>query len=213
MADDEVPTQTPSPSVAAMPQPATVVKPPHPPTVDNTELLEATRSAGSVGRRPRISDLLDDTIIAKPLSMGEGFFGLKPKNPDVILRAIAFNVSTNDGPSYLRYEQAKSQGYANATVADVAGTVPTSFVHDSGQRICNGDLIMMKISRSLYRGALKWKDQQAIRATKRIGAIDQGNAEIRKAMEETNMPPRLARKLQPFSPSPSEFAKDFGERD
>ena len=68
----------------------------------------------------------------------------------------------------------------------------------------------MKIDKATYRGALKWKDQQAIRATKRAGAVDEGNREIRRAMEETNMPQNLARKLQPFSPSAEEFRKDFG---
>jgi hypothetical protein len=215
---DQTP-QTPTPPTAqqgsavndvfwAKPTPQT-----HPPTVDNKDILvQAARSAGSVGRRPSLTnDLFDDTIVAKPLSMGEGFFSSRPKNPEVVFRAVTYSVTTRDGPSFLRYEQARSQGYTNATVLDCQVPPPPSFIKDNGQRIVNGDLILMKISKADYRGALKYNQQQAIKATQRAGAVESGNREIVKAMQETNMPSRLARKLQPFSPDSRELKKDFGE--
>ncbi len=193
-----------------VPQPVSGVQP-HPPTVDNTALVDLTRQAVSVGHRPRTNYLLDDSIVAKPLAVGDGFFNLKPKSSEIIFRAIAFNINPThcDNP-YLRYEQAKIQGYVNATKDDVAGEVAPAFLKDNGARITNGDLILMKISRALYSGALKWKDQQAMRATKKVGVIDDANQQIARAMQETNIPTRLGRKLQPFTPSEGEIRKDFG---
>lgn len=181
-------------------------------TIDNTALVETIRGSFSVGSgTPRTNDLLDSTIIAKPLGMGEGFFTLRPKNPNVVFRAIACNVNPGhcDNP-YLRYEQAKIQGYVNAVPSDVQGDVSPGFVKDNGARIVNGDLILMKISKSQYRGALKWKDQQALRATKKAGVEEDGNRQILRAMQETNIPSRLGRKLQPFTPGEGELRKDFG---
>jgi len=205
---------SPSVQVGKAPQPpeaAIEVEKPHQ-TVDNQDLLFATRQAVSVGRgRLNRGDLFDETIVAKPLSMGEGFFNLKPKSPEVLLRAINMKVITADGPSSLRYDQAHSQGYVNATPADIKGTVSEMFVKDGGTKIVNGDLILMKISRADYRAALKYKDQTAIQATQRAGTVDSGNQQIMRAAEERNIPSRLARKLQPFNPTSKELRDDFND--
>jgi hypothetical protein len=213
----------PTPQVPPVQPPASPAAPTAPAPPENTSVLDeevaqqiqlhAVRSAASVGRTARMNDLMDTNIVAKPLSMGDGFFNLRPKSPDVVFRAIAHRVATNSGLSTMRYEQARGQGYVNVTVADVAGTVPPSCIRENGQQIVNGDLILMKIGRKDYRGALKWKDLQAIRSTQRATTIETGENELRRAAMETNMPPRLARKLSPFTPSPKELEKDFGGED
>ena len=181
--------------------------PAHPATVDNAAVVEAFKQASSVGTSPNYNYLTDASIVAKPMASAHDiFFQLKPKNPNVIFRGIAAGVATKDGPSYRRYDEAKLQGYRNVTVNDVKGTVPDSMVRDGGQRIVSGDLVLMMYDRAAYLGALKDKDLKAIRATKRAGAVEDINSQIVKAMQETNMPSRLGRKLQPFIPSEKDFS-------
>jgi hypothetical protein len=187
------------------------------PTLVSHEVKPATPPRPFRGGRAAVGgDLLDDTIIAKPLTgTGDLFFGLKPKSPNVVFRGINFSVPTKDGVSALRYEQAKAQGFTNATVADVAGTVPTSLQRDNGQKIVHGDLILMKIDAATYRGALKWKDQQALRSVQRFNTetVEQGKHELARAMQEVAAPGKLSRKLSAFSPTSDELKKDFGEGD
>jgi hypothetical protein len=195
-------------SASPNPKPAETPKETQP--VTDQDVLVATRASASVGGSPIRNDLFDPNIVAKPLtSSTDPFFNLRPKNPEVMFRGITHTVITKDGPSFVRFEQAKAQGYQVATAADVVGAVPASLLREG--KIINGDLILMKISSAAYRGALKWKDQQAIRATQKVGVADQAKNEIQRAAQETNMPQRLSRKLNPFAPSGSEITKDFGD--
>lgn len=164
------------------------------------------------GAVPLDNYLLDKTIVAKPLTGQMDIFGtLKPKNPNVVLRGI-FNGRSGDSQMSLRYEQAKGQGYVNATIEDIAGTVPVSMQRDGGKVIVHGDLILMKIDRATYMGALKYKDQQALRSVQRQrdSSLEHGQFELARAMQEVAAPQKLSRKLSPFIPTESELKKDFG---
>lgn len=200
------PQAAPAPATAGMAVPAAVTQP-----NDPRDIVAAVKAATSVGGAVDTRmDLLNPNIVARPLtSSTDPFFSLRPKNPNVVFRGINYCVQTKDGPSYMRFEQAKAQGYVAATPADVQGAVPASLLKEG--KIINGDLILMMIDKSTYRGALKWKDQQAIRATQATGQREQGDAEIKRAAAETNMPGKLSRKLSTYAPSQSELKKDFGE--
>ena len=198
------PTTTLAPTVPA--KPATV-----PPNVAVT----AAREASSVGiRHTESNDLMDPNIVAKPLSNpGDGFGSLRPKNPDVVFRGILRELQNNLGVSpYMRFEQAKAQGFVVATKEDVdpSTPIPPSCITADG-KIINGDLILMKISAAAYRGALKYKDQQAINSVKRSQSVEGARKEINRVAQETNMPSKLSRKLDPFNPSLADLPKGFDE--
>jgi hypothetical protein len=187
------------------------------PAVPATASTETPVQAAPLNRGRRSSNdnyMLDATIVAKPLtSVGDLFVGIRPKNPNVTFRGVTFKVSTRDGESSLRYEQARSQGFRNVTVNDVLGTVPPAFVRDNGQRIVCGDCILMMIDKNEYRSALKWKDEQALRGVRKFreATLEQGRGELERAMNEINASPKLTRKLKPFAPTGEELSRDFGD--
>ncbi len=105
------------------------------------------------------SDSLD-TIVAAPLNAPD-FTNLHPVNPNISFRWVMHTLFKQDGSqNSIRFEEAKSQGYSIATKDDIKNP-PMHYAVDGGIKFINGDIILMKISRKAYEGALLWKDQQA----------------------------------------------------
>lgn len=101
-----------------------------------------------------------DTIIAAPLNAPD-FTNLNPVNPGVSFRWVMHTLFKQDGSqNSIRYEEAKSQGFEIARKEDIKNP-PMAYAVDGGIKFINGDLILMKIPRRTYEGALLWKDQQA----------------------------------------------------
>jgi hypothetical protein len=98
---------------------------------------------------------LDNSIVARPL-VAPDFTNPKPKNSNVIFRWIEFKA--RDG---FRFQQCLTQGYVVATINDLAN--PEKFIvynKEQGTKFINGDVILMKIDRGRYLGALKYRHNQ-----------------------------------------------------
>jgi hypothetical protein len=122
-----------------------------------------------------------EQIEAKPLR-SPNFINLKPKNPNMSL--FWGNRAVGEKESGLRYDQLIAMGFVPATPADVltseGGICPPSICRDG--RVMYGDLILLKIPRTAYIGALKWNEQNARLRVKKPGvalAGDTKNADSR----------------------------------
>lgn len=115
-----------------------------------------------------------EQIEAKPLR-APNFISLKPKNPTLCL--YWGNRAVGEKESGLRYDQLIAMGFVPASPMDVmtlaGGVCPPSICRDG--RIMYGDLILLKIPRVDYIGALKWNEQSARQRVRKPGvAIDTG---------------------------------------
>lgn len=112
--------------------------------------------ASAVPRAPRMdAPELDEAIIARPLVLPD-FANVKAISPEVSLRWIEFKAQ--DG---MRFSQAQAQGWQVATATDIVDGAKSPYKQDGGSKLINGDLILMKMSRPKYLGALKYKHQIA----------------------------------------------------
>ena len=140
---------------------------------------------------------LDDSIVARPLMMPE-FLDLRPKNPMHTIRGV--NLNHDNGNMYFR---AKVAGFVDATPEDIVmrdgSPVLGNYVKDN--RVIYGDLIVMKIDRAKYLGALKYNAQEAQRRMSKTGIAQKGNKELFEALGSTMAPPEQKAKIQAFVPS------------
>src|SRR5579859_1447283 len=99
---------------------------------------------------------LAEDIRAIPL-VAPDFTNPELKNPDVIGRWIEFKA--RDG---FRYQQALSQGYVPVTLSDLKDPNDLKvYCKEAGTKYINGDVILMKIDRRRYYGALKHRFMQS----------------------------------------------------
>ncbi len=114
-----------------------------------------------------------EQIEAKPLR-APNFINLKPKNPNLSL--FWGNRAVGEKESGLRYDQLISMGFIPAKPDDVTSMegmpCPPSICRDG--RIMYGDLILLKIPRADYVGALKWNEQNARLRVKKPGVTIEG---------------------------------------
>src|SRR4051812_10844830 len=89
-------------------------------------------------------------IQARPLNQPD-FVNIKPKNPMISFRWV--NRSVGPKESTQRLDQMTFAGFILATPADCQN-VQQSMIQ--GGHIVYGDLILMKIDRKIYEGALKY---------------------------------------------------------
>lgn len=148
-----------------------------------------------------------DQIVAAPL-IEPDFVNIKPNNPDVSFRWVLHTLYKKDGTqSILRFEQAKAQGYIVATKADIQpGCVPVAYERDNGTKYVNGDLILMKIDRRKYQGAILHREQQAAKQM-----LSTGREGKRMIQHELSSQPRSqTSKVSVFDPSQDleKFAKE-----
>lgn len=136
----------------------------------------------------------DEIIVAKPLQQPD-FVNLRPRNPEIMFRWV--NRAAGDGQ---RLDQMVASGFALAVATDVIG-LPPSLLRDG--RIINGDLILMKIDRKTYLGALKYNEQRALaqRGTSKTN-LEVGKKNLRETVGA--MPTELQKKINVFVPSQTE---------
>src|SRR5947209_5294500 len=100
---------------------------------------------------PDAAILFDRSIVARPLMVPD-VCSLHIKNTDYRYRWV--NRLSQGGRFYM---QRKSQGFINATPADVQ-VLGGDAAQDKGE-ITAGDLILMKIRSDIYDAAMKWNMQ------------------------------------------------------
>ena len=116
-----------------------------------------------------------EQIEAKPLR-APNFVNLWPKNPNISL--FFGNRAVGEKESGMRYDQLIAMGFVPAKPDDVfirdpnTGTklpCPASICRDG--RVMYGDLILLKIGRAEYVGALKWNEQSARQRVRKPGVV------------------------------------------
>src|SRR5882762_7320502 len=114
-----------------------------------------------------------EQIEAKPLR-APNFINLKHKNPNMAL--FWGNRAVGEKESGLRYDQLIAMGFVPAKPEEVTSmegiSCPPSICRDG--RIMYGDLILLKIPRADYVGALKWNEQNARLRMKKPGVTLEG---------------------------------------
>lgn len=149
-------------------------------------------------------DEMDDLLEASPLVVPD-FMNLVPTKPDISIRWI--NYSVGEKKSTLRYDQCLAAGFVNAKPEDAktvtGAAIPPSLIKDG--KVIIGDVILMKVSRNAYLGALKNNRNKALRRGVRSEVAKQGINEIRSAISRGNPPKDVARKIQPFVPGEAEL--------
>lgn len=143
----------------------------------------------------------DEPIVAKPL-VSPDFTNLKLKNPNI---ALYWGNRVAGGGQ--RYEQLKASGFVNATVNDVEA--PEFMVKDGA--IIFGDLILLKIAKRDYLGALKYNEEKAVSRMRRDSNLTKGQAELRHALGEVPVPPELSKKISMFVPGEKETEDLLGK--
>ena len=100
-------------------------------------------------------------VEARPLQLPD-FVNIKPKNPAISLRWV--NRSVGVQGSTQRLDEMIYAGFVPATAAEVCmpngAPIMTNLIKDG--KIIRGDLILMKIAREAYDGALKYNWSRAV---------------------------------------------------
>lgn len=181
--------------------PAVVNKPPAPAPapLNREQVATAAKTAHAA---------MDDNIVAMPLNDPDFTTNVKPKNPDISLRWVLYSLGMRDGTaSYLRFEKAKTQGYVVATAADLVNP-PMAYSVDNGTKFVNGDLVLMKIDRRRYLGAILHREQAAAKAM--ASTKQAGREEVHRSL--AGAPTSQRSKISTFSPTEGEL-KEFLEAD
>jgi hypothetical protein len=138
-------------------------------------------------------------IKAAPLHLPD-MLNLKPVNPQ-----IAFRWGNRVASDGLRFQQLTYSGFQTALPTDVKNC-PQMLVKDG--KVIYGDLILMKIARNLYEGALLHNHNVSVKRADRLRTTDNDGNEIDRR-EYVNRavaagPPELRAKLKSFIPSQAE---------
>lgn len=147
-------------------------------------------------------------VTARPLQMPD-FADIKPLNPQVALRWC--NRVAGEGQ---RLDQVTFAGFVpvkpdEVRLVDPYGkpkTIPTSMIKNG--QVHMGDLILMKIDKASYDGALKYNWQRAIDRMRPGTAQRQGRQDLNNTLKEAGVRPTpdLLKKLSTFQPSDAEIA-------
>lgn len=143
-----------------------------------------------------------DNIVAKPLRT-PNFLNLKHKRPDMSL--YWGNRAVGEKESLLRYNQLIAMGFQPCKpeeIVDQHGSpCPSELAKDN--RVMYGDLILLKIPKKDYLGALKYNEQRALARVKKFGVAMDGAAR-HQAAESRDIPRSalgdLPSKAQPYIP-------------
>lgn len=147
-------------------------------------------------------------IEARPLQLPD-FVNLRAKNPNVSLRWV--NRAAGDGQ---RLDEMTFAGFIPVKPFEICmpdgKEVLPSFVRDG--KIIRGDLILMKISRVQYEGALKYNWKRAVNRLHPSTQLKNGQAQLSKGIRETGVPSSIGRtlasKLQAFRPGAGDKTAD-----
>lgn len=189
------------------------------PTITSKNLPPVQRPAGPpmpAGLPPQPKATVEvaipyEQIEAKPLR-APNFISLKPRNPTLCL--YWGNRAVGEKESGLRYDQLIAMGFAPAQPMDVVTLqnqpCPPSIQRDG--RIMYGDLILLKIPRVDYIGALKWNEQSARQRVRKPGVVidtgaskDIGGKEVLQTDGRASMQPAgFPRKVSAYVPDLAE---------
>jgi len=148
------------------------------------------------------------SVTARPLQMPD-FVDIKPKNPQLALRWC--NRVAGEGQ---RLDQVTYAGFVPAKPEEVSypngKPIPSSLIKNG--QILLGDLILMKIDRSAYDGALKHNWERAVQRLHPKAAQQQGRADLNNSLKEAGVrqTPDLLKKLSTFQPTDAEI--EAGEK-
>lgn len=144
------------------------------------------------------------TVQARPLQMPD-FVDIRPKNPQLALRWC--NRVAGEGQ---RLDQVTYSGFVPVAPTDVTypggKPIPSSMIKN--EQVILGDLILMKIDKASYDGALKYNWERAVSRMHPRAAQKQGRDQINNALKEAGVrqTPDLLKKLSTFQPSDAEIA-------
>lgn len=147
---------------------------------------------------------MDDSLFARPLNNPD-FEQVLPKNPNLRFRWI--NRDAPEGRS-IRFSQAQTQGFVPAIPSDVKNPdVVKPYLRDG--HYINGDIILMKIDRRAYDGALRYNRDRALRlGSKAVQAprdVIQGKAEASIQEGSARAPKSQLEKVSLFTPTEKEI--------
>jgi hypothetical protein len=169
--------------------------------------------------RPAVSEAQIETfegdpypnIQARPLQMPE-FTDVKPVNPMHSLRWVD-RVAGNGQ----RFDQMKYAGFTvcKPEEARMRNNMPIEASMIKDTQVIYGSLILMKIDRKLYEGALKYNWVRSVNRLHPKAQLQAGKAKLNEAIKESGAAriPDLAKKLQAFRPSDAEVIKAEAEED
>lgn len=163
-------------------QPKPVVKPTTP-----------TVTSANLPKPPVVEAFVpDEQIEARPLIVPAAE-QVKIKNRNCCFRWA--NRIAKEGESLRRWLAA---GFTMA-IPSVDVEVPAGLIRNG--QIINGDLVLIKISREKYIGALKYNEERA-RARMAPGSVERtGRSAVNQALSEVNAPQNLRGKVRTFVPS------------
>lgn len=149
-------------------------------------------------------------VQARPLQMPD-FVSLRPKNPNVAFRWV--NRSVGAAGSTQRLDEMVYAGFVPALPIDAVmpdgKAVMPNLIKDG--KIIRGDLILMKIDRASYDGALKYNWERSIARLHPARQLQTGRSQLSKAVSG-HVPPgaakTIAQKLQAFRPGSGEQTAD-----
>jgi len=119
------------------------------------------------------------------------FTRLTPKNKNVMFRWI-----NRQAAAGTRYRQALAQGYVNATEADVEVPV-VAFTNGA---FLHGDLILMKMDRRQYLGAIKFNEEDAARKLTPAAIEAKTKATLQESLGKVAGPADAKAKIRAFTP-------------
>ncbi len=148
--------------------------------------------------------LPDETIEARPLVLPD-YTDLRPRNPLLQFRWV--NRVAGEGQ---RMYQMEAMGFIKVTSKDVVGPdgkpVP-DYLIKNGQ-IVYGDLVLMKISRKAYLGALKYNEQRAVARISEAAFLKRArkivSEELKKGGAGAGAQAEIAQKITTFVPGQAE---------
>jgi len=148
------------------------------------------------------------SVTARPLQMPD-FVDIKPKNPLVSIRWC--NRIAGDGQ---RLDQVTFAGFIPVKPEEVmypnGKPIPPSMIKNG--QVHMGDLILMKIDKASYDGALKYNWERAVNRMHPSASQKQGRQDLNAVLKEAGVRPTpdLLRKLSTFQPTDAEI--EAGEK-
>lgn len=156
-------------------------------------------------------------IEARPLQLPD-FVNVKPKNPGVSFRWV--NRAVGVAGSTQRLDEMIFAGFVpvNPTEAVIPdpkapggySAIPGNMIKNG--QIIRGDLILMKIDRRAYEGALKYNWMRSVSRMAPERQLQTGKKQLATAVSQAGVPPAvgktLASKLQAFRPGTADKTAD-----
>jgi hypothetical protein len=154
-------------------------------------------------------------VEARPLQLPD-FVNVKPKNPGVSFRWVNRSVGIKE--STQRLDEMIFAGFVPARpdecmIPDQKGghvPIPPNLIKDG--KIIRGDLMLMKIDKKAYEGALKYNWQRSVSRLHPDRQLQTGQKQLATAVSQQGIPAGMARtlasKLQAFRPGSSDKPAD-----